>query len=189
MITPDRSNTEWVEALSSRGGTQASALEDLREILTKGLSRALPGHAYIDDFVQESLVLVLRHLDSYQGRSKFTTWAFKIAIRTAFSELRRKRWKDVSLKGEMKSKESSPEEVAEKSAEMEWFNRAMAEELTEKQRTALQAVVMGGIPLEVVAERMHTNRNALYKLLHDARNRLKQRWLRDGFSMKNERYV
>jgi len=63
----------------------------------------------------------------------------------------------------------------------------MDEELTEKQRTALQAVVMRGVPLEVVAERMNTNRNALYKLLHDARKRLKRRWLREQVSMKNHR--
>jgi hypothetical protein len=34
---------------------------------------------------------------------------------------------------------------------------------------------LGGMPLEAVADRMNTNRNALYKLLHDARKRLRRR--------------
>jgi RNA polymerase sigma-70 factor (ECF subfamily) len=31
------------------------------------------------------------------------------------------------------------------------------------------------MPLEAIAEKMDTNRNALYKLIHDARKRLKKR--------------
>jgi RNA polymerase sigma-70 factor (ECF subfamily) len=54
------------------------------------------------------------------------------------------------------------------------FRRFIDEELTERQRTALLAA-LGGMPLEAVADRMGTNRNALYKLLHDARKRLKKR--------------
>jgi RNA polymerase sigma-70 factor (ECF subfamily) len=37
------------------------------------------------------------------------------------------------------------------------------------------AILQDGLPLREVAERMDTNPNALYKLLHDARQRLKQR--------------
>lgn len=201
MPTRDRSNAEWVEDLRSSGPAQISALEDLRIILYKGLSRTFQGRIHVrggefevlvSDFVQETLIRMLRHLDTFQGKSRFTTWAYKIAVRTVFSELRRRRWKDVSLEdlmdkgpfsGEMKSSNPGPEELAERSAEMNWILRVMEEELTEKQRTALQAIVIGGMPLEVVAERMGTNRNALYNLLHDARKKLKQRWIRDGFIM------
>ena len=205
MPIRDRTDMEWVDDLNSAGPAQNSALEDLRIILHRGLVRAFSGRmqvrggefdAHSSDFVQESLILVLRHLGTFQGRSRFTTWAYRIAIRTAFSELRRSRWKDLSLdnilekgniSGEMKSGEAGPEELAEQSAEMRWIQRAMEEELTEKQRTALRAIVVGGMPLEVAAERMKTNRNALYKLLHDARKRLKRRRLRDGFSTEGTR--
>ena len=57
---------------------------------------------------------------------------------------------------------------------MTQFRCFIDEELTEKQRRALLAA-MNGMPLEAVADRMNTNRNALYKLLHDARKRLKRR--------------
>jgi len=48
------------------------------------------------------------------------------------------------------------------------------EELTERQRQALVAVRIQGMPLAEVARCMNTNRHALYKLLHDARQRLKR---------------
>ena len=44
------------------------------------------------------------------------------------------------------------------------------------------AVMQGGMPLQEAAQRMGTNRNALYKLLHDARQRLQKRMLREGLT-------
>jgi RNA polymerase sigma-70 factor (ECF subfamily) len=55
------------------------------------------------------------------------------------------------------------------------------EELTDKQRTALTAI-MEGFPLEEAARRLGTNRNALYKMLHDARLRLKKRLEKEGLT-------
>ena len=200
MQTIDRSDRNWIDDLSSDGPSRNSALEDLRKILHGGLVRAFAGRmkvrgrefeALADDFVQEALLLILKNLDGFQGKSRFTTWAYKIVIRAAFSELRRKRWKDVSLERllekeglprQMVSGAPGPESLAESSSMMQMIRRAMDEELTEKQRNALTAVVFGGMPLEVAADRMNMNRNALYKLLFDARLRLKRRLERDGLS-------
>ena len=60
------------------------------------------------------------------------------------------------------------------------IERIIQEELTEKQRAALVALAVKDMPMEVVAEQLGTNRNALYKLLHDARLRLKQRMEAEG---------
>ena len=51
--------------------------------------------------------------------------------------------------------------------------RLIAEELTERQSTALTAI-LNGVPMDDVARHLDTNRNALYKLLHDARLRLRK---------------
>jgi RNA polymerase sigma-70 factor (ECF subfamily) len=56
----------------------------------------------------------------------------------------------------------------------------LAEELTPRQRSAMLAINVQGVPMEEVARRMGTNRNALYKLMHDARLRLKHRLEREG---------
>ena len=65
---------------------------------------------------------------------------------------------------------------------MELVMRLIAEQLTDRQRQAMQAVMMHGMNLQEVAVRMGTNRNALYKLLHDARKRLKKHLLAEGLS-------
>jgi RNA polymerase sigma-70 factor (ECF subfamily) len=103
-------------------------------------------------------------------------------VRTAFAEMRRSRWRDVSLEEVTSQPEGSaaadpqldPERAATQTMIIEKFRGFMDEELTDRQRTALLAA-LGGMPLEAVADRMNTNRNALYKLLHDARKRLRRR--------------
>jgi RNA polymerase sigma-70 factor (ECF subfamily) len=193
-----RTNEEWLAAL--RGPEQGEALEDLRALLTRGLGYALAGRANvreadIQDCVQDSLLKVLNALDSFRGESQFLTWAQKIAVHTAFTELRRRRWKDVPLEDVTQGAEETdfipqtladpkdgPEMQAVQSVMLDALRRIIVEELTEKQRQVLVAVQIHGMPLQEVAERMDTNRNALYKLMHDARQRLKKRMAAEGLS-------
>jgi RNA polymerase sigma-70 factor (ECF subfamily) len=195
----DRNNDAWIKALSSIGGQLDMALADLRDILLSGLKAALRGQVrtsgrefgeLCEDFVQEALVQVMDKLDTFKGLSRFTTWAHKICIRIAFSELRRKRWQDSSLESLMEQgdampdvKSPAPDAGMQASMGMAWLKTAMMEELSEKQMAALTLIALKGMPLEVAAERLGTNRNALYKLIHDARLKLKARMARDGISM------
>lgn len=195
-----RSNADWLRDLRSDGQARERALADLRALLLKGLSHAMAGwrktsgrefEALLEDFVQETLMKILQNLDSFQGLSAFTTWAHKIAVRQALTELRRARWKDVSMESLMRgpavrmimgSSEPGPTSRAAQQSSLALLKTVMAEELSEKQRQAIAAVALGGMPLEEVARRMGTNRNALYKLIHDARVRLKRRLGREGTS-------
>jgi RNA polymerase sigma-70 factor (ECF subfamily) len=54
--------------------------------------------------------------------------------------------------------------------------------LTDRQRQALLLLSVQDMPMEEAARKLNTNRNALYKLLHDARLRLKRRMSMDGLS-------
>ena len=196
----ERSNEEWIAALSQSGPERDAALEDLRVLLVRGLGYALSDRSNVrpsdlEDFAQDALLKILAGLDTFRGESRFTTWAHKIAVRVAFTELRRRRWRDVSLDGLRESKKSDadfiPDNLADPSAGPEQqamqrivlslLRRLIREELTDRQRQAMQAVLRG-MPLQEIAERMGTNRNALYKLLHDARRRLQQRMLDEGLS-------
>jgi RNA polymerase sigma-70 factor (ECF subfamily) len=185
VAVKERGNDQWLAAL--RGPTRDEALAELRVELIRGLRAALGGQAYrvessVEDFAQEALIKILDNLDSFRGECRFTTWAQKICVRTAFAEMRRSRWRDVSLDEVISQPEGStaadpqhdPELAATQTIIMEKFRRFIDEELTDRQRTALLAA-LGGMPLEAVADRMNTNRNALYKLLHDARKRLRRR--------------
>jgi RNA polymerase sigma-70 factor (ECF subfamily) len=194
----ERANEEWLTEL--RGPGQENALADLRAILVRGLRYAMSDRPSVtepdlEDFAQDALLKIMAGLDSFRGESLFTTWAHKIAIRVAFSELRRRRWKDVALQDLIAQYEDedftpvvltdsspSPEQQTAQQMMLEMVQRLIMEELTDHQREAMTAVMMGGMPLEEVARRMGTNRNALYKLLHDARQRLKKRMLSQGLS-------
>ena len=190
----ERTNDEWLLALRSQGEERDAALLDLSGILNNGLRRGLLGrvdtsapefNSQSEDFVQEALLKILDKLDTFAGRSKFTTWAHKITVHIALTELRRKRWKDSSL-DQLTEREDgeytpsytadpapAPENSLERANMLARVNRIIEEELTEKQRTAMLAVVYQGRPAAVVAKDMDMNPNALYKLLHDARLRLK----------------
>jgi len=45
--------------------------------------------------------------------------------------------------------------------------------LTPHQRRVLVALAVNGVPIDVLADRLNTNRGALYKTLHDARRNLR----------------
>lgn len=193
-----RTNQEWLTDL--QGPEQDLAIEDLRKVLKRGLVYALSSRiqtdleAQVDDFVQDAILRILDKIDTFRGESKFTTWAHKVAVRVAFTELRRQRWKDISLEDLMPEESGDftplvladpspdPEKRATQTLMMEMIDQMLQNDLTERQRTALMAIMAGGMPLEEVARRMDTNRNALYKLLHDARKQMRARLLEKGLS-------
>jgi len=199
-----RDNRSWLKDLRSEGEERDNALNDLRDILLRvlpnALTRYLPpegGHfdAFLDDVAQETLLRVINKLDTFEGRSQFTTWVYKIAIRIALSELRLRKWKEISLDGleegnepdkipseKFASSDPNPEAYVEQKDAMAIVRRIIQEELTPRQRTIMMAVNVQGVPLDVVAQRMGTNRNALYKMMHDARLKLKHRLEREGLS-------
>ncbi len=177
-------------------------MADLRVFLVQGLGYAMAdrrraGDADIKGFVQDALLKILDNLASFRGDSRFTTWAQKIAVHEAFTELRRKRWENVSLEevtaryeGDftpsfLTDPEPSPEERVSQQTLIDAVKRLIVEELTDRQRQAIVAVVFAGMPTEEVARRMGTNRNALYKLMHDARQRLKRRMQTEGISLED----
>lgn len=183
-----------------QGGDQRDvALSELRIILVRNLHRALSSYAraddsFLEDAVQDSLVRILDRLDQFAGRSQFVTWATTIAIRTATSELRRLRWRDVSLDEVVDGAPPlsrfatddglGPEVQTERNTILEKMQEVIDSQLSEKQRTALMAE-MKGMPQEEIARHMSSNRNAVYKLTHDARKKLKQGLEAAGYSAED----
>jgi len=170
------------------------ALIDLRQLLVRGLRATLSSRVnqnldlLVEDFVQEAIIKVLKSLETFRGESKFTTWAQKIAVHVAFTELRRRRWKDISLRDLTETADGdeytpkiltdpsiSPEQETIQNDILSIVYDLIETELTEKQKIAIKAGMIHGMPLEAIAEKLDTNRNALYKLIHDARKRLKKR--------------
>jgi RNA polymerase sigma-70 factor, ECF subfamily len=184
----ERTNEQWLADL--RGVNPDEALADLYDLLVRGLRAALRSYgggvdANIEDFAQEAMIRITGNLDSFRGESRFTTWALKIAMNVALTELKRRRWRDVSLQDLLARHEANdsglpdtqltPEQLALQNTLLGDLRRMVDEELTDRQREAVVAVILEGMPISEVARRMGTSQNALYKLLHDARRRLKKR--------------
>ena len=191
----ERTNEQWLMEL--RGANPDEALGDLYDLLVRGLRAALGSYgggvdAYVEDFAQEALLRITGNLDSFRGESRFTTWAQKIAMNVALTELKRRRWRDVSLEDLFARREAAdrgpadtqltPEQLTFQNMVLRELRRMVDEELTDRQREAVVAVILEGMPISEVARRMDTNSNALYKLLHDARRKLKRRMEAAGLS-------
>ncbi|MEJ5223171.1 MAG: RNA polymerase sigma factor [Anaerolineales bacterium] len=201
-----RSNEQWLHDLKAGGEAQSAALADLRAALLSGLPYALTRwlspsdpsfEPLIEETAQDALLKILDNLHTFEGRSQFTTWAYKIAVNLALSKLRRRQWQDVSL-DELVGEEADmitpgldadpavgPAQLAEQRDMLKRVNRIIQEELTEKQRKALMARLVYGMPAERISEEMRMERNALYKLLHDARENLKRRLEREGLTAQD----
>jgi len=180
----------WPAALrATDAAEQGVAVRALRDVLQNGLRIALNGRggvseAHLEDFAQESLLRVLDRLDQFQGRSKFTTWAQAIALNVAFTELRRKRWQDVSLDALMADGERLtdpamiPDDVLgadeDRTRLVVALRHAIENGLTPKQRAAMLGELRE-IPFDQIVELLGSSRSAAYKMLHDARRALKQR--------------
>lgn len=191
----DRSAARWRAEL---GGPRSDprALADLAELLRGGLRRVLRHQRHmqecdVEDFVQESLLSIVRSLPDFRGDSRFSTWALAIATRVAFTELRRRRFLERGTGGPDPPRDDarplgvapaeSPESHAARRDLLDVLRRSIDTVLSERQR----AVVVGelsGTPTAILAERLGTNRNALYKLHHDARRKLRAALIAAGFT-------
>ncbi|HKC78273.1 MAG TPA: sigma-70 family RNA polymerase sigma factor, partial [Gaiellaceae bacterium] len=79
-----------------------------------------------------------------------------------------------------------PEDDAENEELLEAVREGIRTALTPRQREVLVSTVLEGVPIDVLAERMGSNRNALYKVLHDARGRLREHVAAAGFPEGDE---
>lgn len=206
-----RSNQQWQHDLNAGGDVQASAIADLRNIILRAalysFQRNLTDFQSLsreeilqqaEDCAQDALIAVMDHLAEFRGDSKFTTWAYKFAINMALMTARRERWKGVSLDELTDNREDAFDEkefwdgsgtnTLERSAMQQDLNRVIRqviqEDLTEKQRQVLVLMVFNEVPMDEVVRHLGSNRNSVYKLLHDARRKLKNGLLAHGFGME-----
>ena len=189
----DEDSRRWLRELRSTGAGRDAAVARLHALLLRAaryeVARRRPTLPHLrgnelDEIALEAaddaLMSVLARLDDFRGASRFTTWVYKFALLEAAVKLRRRAWqgREVPLEPETWSLFSSsapePAEQAEQSELLATLQRAIAEVLTPHQRQVLVALALNGVPIDVLAERLNTTRGALYKTLHDARQKLRK---------------
>jgi RNA polymerase sigma-70 factor (ECF subfamily) len=201
-----RTNEEWLRALRADGIEREEALKDLRERLLLGMRAYLAedrgyrtalalqnAREIVEDCAQEALLIIRQKINAFRGESRFTTWATTIAIRLLLGELRRRKWKQVSIESceigydfpgrPVEALQSDNPEIALQQDEV-WslLKRIVEKDLTSRQRFVLIASAFQGMPLDLIADRLGTNRDNVYKILHDARKKLKRCLIKRGLT-------
>ena len=193
----EQAKRDWVAQLTSTElSVRDSAAGDLQAFLVRGLKSAFlkkgVDEAFCEDIAQDATIRVLQQIDQFEGRSQLTTWAMTIAIRLAINEFRRKKFRDVSLEGmsgedslriDISAPDHSPETGVARKALLKMLVRLIGE-LSDKQRLATEAL-LNGMPVEIIAEKTGSNRNAVYKLIHDARRSLKKGFEQAGYDWQD----
>jgi RNA polymerase sigma-70 factor (ECF subfamily) len=189
---PEEESRAWLADLRSSGAVRDAAVQRLHALLLRAarfeVARRRPtlpslrGNE-LDDIALEAaddaVMSVLARLDDFRGESRFTTWVYKFALYEAAAKLRRRAWqgREVPLEpetwGMFESGSVPPEEQAERAELLRAVKGAIEKTLTPHQREVLVALALNGVPIDVLAERLETTRGALYKTLHDARQKLR----------------
>ena len=189
---------DWVSALTTTGPQLDEALRQLHGLMLRAarhqvwrMRDALPdaSPATLDEVVNqaadEAMVSLLGKLDRFEGRSRFTTWAYKFAIVQAGSDVRRLQWRhrevelrDLDTPAPM---HDNPAQQAEATDLAHALASAMRRVLTPHQRRIAIALLVDDVPIDVLADRLGTTRGALYKTLHDVRGRLRAALAAQGY--------
>jgi RNA polymerase sigma-70 factor, ECF subfamily len=174
---------------------QEVAFAQLRPRLLRSIAPKLKAMFSVDDFfiedvIQETLIIVIQKLDSFRGESAFYTWVCAIAVRVAMAEIRRKRWSNYSLDAlsadEIFEEPAAPGDFTERVAAKEILDTvkmSINTALTSKQRAALLAE-LDGMTTDEIARRHDTTCGAIYKLTHDARRALIKDLRKKGFDLE-----
>lgn len=201
MVDPSRG---LLEGLRSSGHTRDAALRDLHALLIRGahhelwrrreLLTGIPP-SDVDDLAHQAAndatTAIVAKLHTFRGESRFTTWAYKFVLLEAGVRARRRAWRDreVSIDDDAWRRLDDPAANTHRSAQTNELLRAITaaigERLTPHQRTVFTALALNDVPIDVLAERMNTNRGALYKTLHDARRKLRSSLTAAGYDLSD----
>lgn len=189
---------DWIERLAAGGQAREDAIAGLHALLLKAARhqvRRMPqadslGEVRRDEVIlaaaDEATFAVLSRLGTFEGRSRFTTWAYKFGILHAGVEVRRAIWsgKEVQLDAVAEPRETqaeAPDAYAEGRDMARAVRQGLMEALTPHQRRVALALLVEEVPIDVLADRLGTTRGSLYKTLHDARRRLRAHLEQHGY--------
>jgi RNA polymerase sigma-70 factor (ECF subfamily) len=206
-VRPVGTDTQhWVEGLRSGSPDYRRTTAELHAMLVRVARYELGrrrdalgsiGGPELDDLAQQSasdaMMTILSKLEEFRGESRFTTWAYKFVIFDVSAKVARDAWQRRHRpEGEPGWEQvpdafaAQPAQSAERREQLTVLSRAIASELTDRQRVVFVAVALNDVSIDVMALKLESNRNALYKNLFDARRKLRACLAAAGHSLTAE---
>lgn len=185
-------NRRWVQDLGATGSDREMACQKLYSLLLRVARREVVRRApglrmfgpELEDIAHQAagdaLMAISGRLDRFRGESRFTTWASKFVIFEVATKMNRHAWRrhDVPYNQDDWSRlvsrfEVPPDEEVQAREFVEAVSTAVRKCLSKRQRIVFVATVVHGMPVDVLAEELGSTSNALYKVLFDARKKLR----------------
>jgi RNA polymerase sigma-70 factor (ECF subfamily) len=193
-------SADWVAELRSGAGNRDETVTRLHELLLRAARaearrrgpRVGIAGPELDDLAAEAagdaLLSILAKLEQFRGESRFLTWAYKFVVLEVAHKTTRHAWRRSAPlwdEDEWRAVPDrfgfSPSEVVERREALAELRRAVQEDLTDHQRGVFEAIVLKGVPLDVLVEELESSRGAVYKTLFDARRKLRARLVAKGY--------
>jgi RNA polymerase sigma-70 factor, ECF subfamily len=197
----DAESADWLRRLSAGAGALRQPAERelharlvriaLAEVSRRSASTPVTGPELTDiahQAADDAMLAILAKLVGFRGESRFITWAYRFVILEVSSKLGRHYWRNPPVMLDAAQWERLPDHLgidparhAESAGILAEVRRVVEDELTAHQRRVFVAVVVDGIPLDAVAARLSLQRNAIYKVIFDARRKIRRALVANGY--------
>jgi len=196
----DEESAGWLRHLGAGGGERQAAERELHvrlvrialaEVRRRSASTPVTGQE-LDDVAHQAaddaMLAILAKLGDFRGESRFITWAYRFVILEVSSKLGRHYWRNPPVALDARQWERLPDRFgidparhAEAAGILAEVRRVVEDELTGHQRRIFVAIVVDGIPLDALAAELGLRRNAVYKVIFDARRKIRRALVANGY--------
>jgi RNA polymerase sigma-70 factor (ECF subfamily) len=196
----DEESLAWLRRLGAAGAERRAAEHELHarlvrialaEVRRRAASTPVAGQE-LDDVAHQAaddaMLAILTKLTGFRGESKFITWAYRFVILEVSAKLGRHYWRHPRVALDAGQWERLPDQFgidparhAEVAGILAEVRRVVEEELTAHQRRIFVAVVVDQIPREALVAELGLERNAIYKVIFDARRKIRRALVAKGY--------
>jgi RNA polymerase sigma-70 factor, ECF subfamily len=197
----DAESADWLRRLSAGDGALRQEAERalharllriaLAEVNRRSAGTPVTGPELTDvahQAADDAMLAILAKLTGFRGESRFTTWAYRFVILEVSSKLGRHYWRNAPVALDAAQWERlpdrlgiDPQQLAESAGILAEVRRVVDDELTAHQRRIFVAIVVDAIPLDALAAKLGLQRNAIYKVIFDARRKIRRALVANGY--------
>jgi RNA polymerase sigma-70 factor (ECF subfamily) len=196
----DEESLAWLRRLGGAGGELLAAERELHarlvrialaEVRRRAAGTPVVGRE-LDDVAHQAaddaMLAILAKLADFRGESRFITWAYRFVILEVTTKLGRHYWRHPLVALDAGEWERLPDRFgidparhAEAAGILAEVRRVVEEELTAHQRRIFVALVVDQIPRDALVAELGLQRNAIYKVIFDARRKIRGALVAKGY--------